>query len=482
MRTADVESRLELLAGLMDTDGHLQTHGTYDYSSKSRGLVEDVAFLTRSVGLAAYISSKVVGEEVYWRVSVSGRIDMIPCRIPRKRAGPRRQKKSVLRVGIRDIVRVSDNTPFYGFEVDGDHRYLLEDFTVQHNTIILAASMKSLNLPTVYLVHTSDLFDQTRESLQQHFLRVGAVGGGRRDWQRVTVAMVQTLHRLVQQGDTRKFNRYRMIVGDECHHVGTKSKKATWYQVFRHFEYAGVRIGVSATINMENEGLLLQGATGPLLARITVGQLQSEGYLARTSCRFVPFRHNMVSYDLPKNPTYSQLYRACITSSLERNALVVGLVAQQAMRNKLVLVFVDQVNHGRGLWLDLQREWPGLESEFVSGEDRKADIQKVKKLAKARQLDVLIATRKLFGEGTDIPAVDVVVNAAAGKDERTFIQMFGRGLRISPGKSGLEYFDVRDIGPRTIARHAESRISHCRRALGQRVQVAARYTPDLPFA
>ena len=58
-KTASRFDRLEMLAGLMDTDGSLDRND-FDYLSKSERLVDDVAFLARSVGLAAYKAKKMV--------------------------------------------------------------------------------------------------------------------------------------------------------------------------------------------------------------------------------------------------------------------------------------------------------------------------------------------------------------------------------------------------------------------------------------
>ena len=134
--TAALHSRLEILAGLIDTDGSL-AYGGYDYISKSRKLSEGVCFLARSVGLAAYIKPCEkfcqTGEGgVYYRVFISGDCGIVPCRIPRKKAGPRLQKKDVLHTGLE--VKEIGRGEYWGFTLDGDGRYLLDDFTVTHNS------------------------------------------------------------------------------------------------------------------------------------------------------------------------------------------------------------------------------------------------------------------------------------------------------------------------------------------------------------
>ena len=144
-KQASVADRYEILAGLLDTDGHL-ARGGYDYISKSKTLAHDVAFLARSLGLAAYIKecqkSAYVGHiDTYWRVSINGNTNSIPCRVSYKQAQPRLQKKSVLRTGLS--IYPHGHGFFYGFTLTGDGLYLMDDFTVTHNS---GKSMVALSL------------------------------------------------------------------------------------------------------------------------------------------------------------------------------------------------------------------------------------------------------------------------------------------------------------------------------------------------
>lgn len=130
-----VAQRLQLLAGLLDSDGHLCGNG-YDWISKDRKLAEDFTFICRSVGLACYMAETTKGiketgfEGVYWRCSVSGDTDRIPCLD--KKAAARQQVKRHLVTGI--TVEPVGMGEYAGFELDGDHLFLLGDFTVTHNS------------------------------------------------------------------------------------------------------------------------------------------------------------------------------------------------------------------------------------------------------------------------------------------------------------------------------------------------------------
>jgi orc1/cdc6 family replication initiation protein len=129
-------TRLEVLAGLLDTDGNLN-EGYFDFITKSKQLAEDVAFVSRSLGFYAFVREKSAHDQfghegLYYRVGISGDISKIPTRVRRKQASARKQKKSVLRTGF--TLRPLGEEEYFGFRVDSDQRYLLDDFTVTHNS------------------------------------------------------------------------------------------------------------------------------------------------------------------------------------------------------------------------------------------------------------------------------------------------------------------------------------------------------------
>jgi hypothetical protein len=137
-RINDRATRLELLAGLVDSDANLSCGG-YEIVTKYQRLASDILFLARSLGFAAYVKDKEAycqtgGGGHYHRIFISGDVSEIPTRVPRKQAGERRQRKDVLKVGI-DVEPIGEGE-YFGFELDGDHLFLLGDFTVTHNSTI----------------------------------------------------------------------------------------------------------------------------------------------------------------------------------------------------------------------------------------------------------------------------------------------------------------------------------------------------------
>lgn len=139
---ASLRSRLELLAGLVDTDGDLCEGGrAYSITSKDKDLITGTAFVARSCGFYASIAEKSVKLEgwdaprVYHRVYFSGNVSSIPCKIERKKALEGGSSCAVSRYAVR--VESSGHGEYFGFELSGpDRLFLLGDFTVTHNSAV----------------------------------------------------------------------------------------------------------------------------------------------------------------------------------------------------------------------------------------------------------------------------------------------------------------------------------------------------------
>lgn len=141
------ENQLKLLAGLIDSDGSYDKQKRvfeFSQSLEHKKLMDDVIYLCRSLGLGCYKNIKQTswtykGEKKYgdaWRITISGKgIEEIPTLCHRKRAEPRRQIKDVLVSGI--TVEELPEDDYYGFEIDGNHRFMLGNFIVTHNTFLL---------------------------------------------------------------------------------------------------------------------------------------------------------------------------------------------------------------------------------------------------------------------------------------------------------------------------------------------------------
>lgn len=147
-KTSSMESRLELIAGLIDSDGSLSRTG-YDWINKNEQLSYDFYHLVNSCGLRANIKKckkKCCDfEGDYFRVSITGEISKIPIKIERKKPKITKKDDSLsLREGFSvEPIGLGD---YYGFTTDNNGRFLLDDCTVVHNSTGMAYIFSKLKM------------------------------------------------------------------------------------------------------------------------------------------------------------------------------------------------------------------------------------------------------------------------------------------------------------------------------------------------
>jgi replicative DNA helicase len=132
------ENRLCLLAGLLDTDGSRGRYG-YEITQVRKGLATQILHLARGLGFHATMREKIVNGVSYWRVSIYGDVHRIPVKVERKKFCRSKvvPKRKGLHFGI-DVQPIGEGD-YYGFCVDQDHLFLLGDYTVTHNTTMIAS-------------------------------------------------------------------------------------------------------------------------------------------------------------------------------------------------------------------------------------------------------------------------------------------------------------------------------------------------------
>ncbi len=124
-------NRLKLLAGLLDSNGKVNQKGAgFEFIQKNKSLLDDVIFLTRSLGFDCYKTKD--NSDI---INISGNdLKEIPIKNIALNLAPPLEKvdKDVLVTGIK--VEYLKEDDYYGFTLDGNCRYLMGDFTVTHNT------------------------------------------------------------------------------------------------------------------------------------------------------------------------------------------------------------------------------------------------------------------------------------------------------------------------------------------------------------
>jgi|UniRef100_UPI003784EACA hypothetical protein len=121
-------NRLELLAGLLDSDG-CWSGNRFIYCTVLYGLARQVKQLADHLGFRTSLHRNSSNQA--WNISIGGDTWRIPTRVTRKQSAPRSLGRSRLNSTLR--VSAEGVGEFAGFETDGDHLFLLADGTVTHN-------------------------------------------------------------------------------------------------------------------------------------------------------------------------------------------------------------------------------------------------------------------------------------------------------------------------------------------------------------
>lgn len=413
-----VQTRLQILAGLLDTDGYLNHN--FEFVSKSNTLANDVMFVARSLGFAAYITEKIVNDVMYYRLSISGDVHKIPTRIKRKQAEPRKQIKSVLRTGF--TVTAIGEGEYYGFEIDGNRRFLLGDFTVTHNTVIFTSIIQDLvnqGKRGLLLVHRRELIRQAEQKIFKTGINYGHIMSGVDAYysRPMQLASVQTL---VRRNMPKKID---FIIVDECHH----SVSSSYRSILNEYPEAKV-IGFTAT-PCRSDGSGFEDIFETLITGPSVKFLIENGFLVAPKIYSVPLRE-----DLSKLKTVAGDYRSSDIEAIMDRDVINGDIIESYKKhalNKKCVVFATTVKHS--LHIVERYNEAGIPAVHIDGETpTEVRDSALRKFAKGDYL--ILSNVEIVTEGFDVPAIECVQLVRPTQSLSLYLQMVGRGLRSANGK------------------------------------------------
>lgn len=444
-KVASVEDRFSLLAGLLDTDAFYDKEkNTFEYCSKSKRLADDVVFVCRSLGFFAQIGkTKVVKGESYYRIQISGDLNLIPTKVAIRQGRARKQKKSVLVTGFS--VEYLGRGEYFGFTLDGNHLYCDNQFFIHHNSgksLVIADIASRLEGPLL-------VFQPSKEILQQNFAKLQSYGifdcgcysasVGCKDINRITFATIGSV-----MNHMSDFDCFKNIIIDECHYVNSKAGQ---YKQFIEAKNRQV-VGLTATpyrLDRTEGGSILKFLTrvrprifSKVIYCCQIGELLSKGYLADlhyydlTALDLRRVRSNSTGADYDERSLLAEYERCGFYDKLS-NTVVKVLQPKSGIPRKGVLVFTAFTKEARQLVDKLQSI--GVNSAIVTGETPKKEREAILEGFKRREIKV-VANVGVLTTGFDYPALDTVVLARPTKSLGLYYQMVGRAIRPFDGKDG----------------------------------------------
>jgi superfamily II DNA or RNA helicase len=467
-KTASRDDRLELLAGILDTDGYLSGKG-FDYISKSKDLADDVAFIARSLGFCVSESQKIISSgdyagNIYYRLNVWGDTNLIPTRIARKKADKRLQIKSPLLSGF--VLEAAGVGEFFGFEVDVDNLYLTADFTVHHNSgktkiaaqIVDGALRKGNRL--AFVVSSISLIDQTLESFASEGIRgMGVIQANHEatDWaQPVQICSIQTLNK------RGKFPAAQVVVYDECHSLHKTHKD--W---ITHPEWTNIPfIGLSATPWARGLGKYFDS----LLVVDTTQNLIEKGLLSKFKV-FATGHPDLTGVKIVAGDYHEKQ----LSDAMQKGSLTADIVKTWQLRwgkDKTLIFGVDRA-HAKSLQERFTES--GISCAYQDALTTTLERAEIKRQFHNGEV------RAISNVGTLTVGVDYDVRclilARPTRSEILYTQIVGRALRTAPGKDFAILLDHSDT---TQNLGLVTDIHHEHLSGGKTPEVERKYKKPLP--
>ena len=326
---------------------------------------------------------------------------------------------------------------------DGAANVMLTSPTGSGKTVVVGHIVKNTGAPVVVIAHRQELIGQmslclNRESVPHSIIAPKGVvqqivaaemsvhGYSTYDARaHVRVAGVDTL--IKRDPNDRWFSSVQLAVVDEGHHVLKPPQK--WGRALAMFPNARGLLVTAHAVRGDGAGLG-RHADG-VVDRLVIGP----------DCRSLIDRGMLVDYRLFCPPSDIQLAnvhigaggefnQAEVRAAVHQSSRIVGDVVGTYMRvaaGKLGLTFAVDIESAKELATAYRAA--GVPAEIVTGETplhiRAALLTQLKR----RQIMQLVSV-EVLGEGTDVPAVEVISMARPTASFQLFAQQTGRALRL----------------------------------------------------
>lgn len=323
---------------------------------------------------------------------------------------------------------------YYGFSLDGNHRFVLGCMTVTHNTVCALNIAHRIGLKTLVIVHKSFLLNQWIERIMEFTglprNKIGLIKQTKCDvdGKDIVVGMIQTISRHEYRD---KLAGFGLTIYDEAHHVACRS-----------FSRSMMKTGALYTLALtatpyRSDGLI------KLMYWFCGGTIYQEKIKVNTNVtvKTIHYRStNKLLFASKKRWMLGQMRvdsgrmstNLCILN--DRNHIIIDMVDYMRKNNpeRKILILSGRINHLEYLKESIDR---------LIGEDRKNGLIdddehltyyyvgkcRPSQRAEAEEKgDIIFASYEMAQEGLDIKHLNTVILASPKKD---IIQAIGRVMR-----------------------------------------------------
>jgi superfamily II DNA or RNA helicase len=392
--------RLQFIKGLLSQLEPINNF--YIYNHVNNKLLDDILFIIRSLGIRVY------------KINNSLYIDrnLIMC-------NEQHYDITIEKVGY-------DN--YYGFEIDGNRRFVLADLTVTHNTVIAIYLASLLKLKTLIVVHKEFLQDQWIERIKAFTnASVGIIRQKKVEINNdIVVGMVHSISCIDYEDDI--FKDFGLVIYDEVHHLGSRMFSKCLLKTSAEYT-----IGLSATPERQ-DGMMkvVNWCIGDIIYKM------KKVYDYRVFVKRIFFSSKNPFYKEKKRwikgairPDHNKMIEV-ITNTNTRTRLIIKMIDMLKCigGGRKILILSSRVEHlekikkGVDKYIKDSNEEHIYNTYFYMGSTKKGE----RKLAE-KDGDIIFATMQLAEEGLDIDKLNTIILTNPIKMEKSINQSIGRILR-----------------------------------------------------
>ena len=299
----------QVLAGMIDAHGFYNQRG-YEiiFNRRNKVLAPCVAFMARCLGL--YIVKKMsryCSSPFCCGIYITGYgIHNLPVKTTAVKEQCMRHYPHPEILKFTLDVREIGVDDYYGFEIDGNRRFVLGDFTVTHNTVMALKIISEIGRPALIFVNKGFLADQWLERIATYLPRasVGRIQADVFDIEGrdIVICMIQTIY---DRDYTTQavFRDFGITVIDEVHRIGSGEYSKAMFNITTPYV-----LGISATVDRKDG---MEQALKLFIGNVLYSDKRQDGDAVQIRC--VEYsdstndKYNEVEYDFRGNVKYATM-------------------------------------------------------------------------------------------------------------------------------------------------------------------------------
>jgi superfamily II DNA or RNA helicase len=376
-------NREKLIFGILDSViSKKQDINNIYIETKTIKLLDDIRYVFRSLGYVVY--------------------KMDDCKLNvEKLINPRNYNYLTYKISIQEL----DEGTYYGFEIDGNRRFMLGDCSITHNTVLSLYIACQYKIKTIVIVHKSFLLNQWKSRAKEFTnANVGIIQRNKVDIQdkEIVIGMLQSIAK--DKYDPDIFKDFGLVIFDEAHHAPSK-----YFSRALPIINCKKTLALSATPNRSDKlekvlfwyfGNILYKQPTETLNTVLVKMIKFDS-------KDKNFKEYKLNYgkDINRPKTINKL-----TEIISRNKLIIKIIKEFIIEeHRKLLILSDRIEHLNVLCNSINALNITTTSYYIGG-------MKQKNLDKSTEAQVIFATYSMAQEALDIPALNTLLMVTPRKE------------------------------------------------------------------